>query len=223
MADDAAAPEGELTQTSGSSADSFSASTDGTTELPDALDVSDDEVAVAYPEEDGLDAVLTAPKRSSAVRLATAVGLVAVLALTGLVGWLGWRGYQAHAAAQQRAEFIQVGKQAAINLTTIDFETADADVKRILDSATDEFYDDFSKRSQPFVEVVKQAQAKSSGEVTEAGLESQDGDTAQVLVAVTVKATNAGVPEQNPRYWRMRVSVKQVDNEVKVSNVGFVA
>jgi len=158
----------------------------------------------------------------SLVKLATILGLVTVLALGGLVGWVGWRAYQSHQAEQQRALFLQVGKQAALNLTTIDFEHADADVKRILDSATDSFYDDFSQRSQPFVDVVKQAKSKSAGEIAAAGLESENGDSAQVLVAVTVKTSNAGAPEQAPRAWRMRISVRKVGEEAKVSNVEFV-
>ena len=116
-------------------------------------------------------------------------------------------GHREYAAAQ-RALFLQVGKQAALNLTTIDFEHADDDVKRILDSATDAFYDDFSRRSQPFVDVVKQAKSKSTGEIAAAGLESDDKDSAQVLVAVTVKTSNAGAPEQAPRAWRMRASAR---------------
>ena len=50
--------------------------------------------------------------------------------------------------------FVQVARQGALNLTTIDCQSADADVQRILDSATGTFYDDFSKRSQPFIDVV---------------------------------------------------------------------
>jgi Mce-associated membrane protein len=109
-----------------------------------------------------------------------------------------------------------------VNLTTIDWQEADADINRILDSATGTFYDDFSKRSQPFVQVVKQAQSKSVGTVTEAGLESQSGDQAQVLVAVSVKTTNLGVNEQRPRAWRMRIDVQKIGDQAKVSNVQFV-
>ena len=221
MADDAAAPEGELTEATENSPES---SPEGSTESPEAtdLDLVDGDLAdVAEPLDE--DAYAAKPKRTlSRVGLATALGLVVVLALGGLVGWLGWRAYQSHQAEQQRALFLQVGKQAAINLTTIDFEHADTDVKRIIDSATDTFYDDFSKRSQPFVDVVKQARSKSTGEVTAAGVESETGDSAQVLVAVTVKTSNAGAPEQEPRAWRMRISVKKVDNDAKVSNVEFV-
>ncbi|HXO54425.1 MAG TPA: Mce protein, partial [Mycobacterium sp.] len=98
-----------------------------------------------------------------------------------------------------------------------------ADIKRILDSSTGAFYDDFQKRSQPFVEVVKQAQSKSRGTITQAGLESLQPDSAQALVAVAVTTSNAGAPEQQPRAWRMRVSVQMIGDTAKVSNVEFVA
>ena len=95
-------------------------------------------------------------------------------------------------------------------------------MQRILDSATGTFYDDFQKRAQAFVDVVKQAQSKSVGTIAEAGLESESDNGAQVLVAVTVKTSNAGAPEQAPRAWRMRIFVEKVDDEAKVSNVVFV-
>jgi Mce-associated membrane protein len=156
------------------------------------------------------------------VKLTTAVGLTTVVLLAGVSGWLGYRAYQSHAAAEKRAQFIEVGKQGALNLTTIDWRRADADVQRILDSATGTFYDDFSKRSQPFVEVVKKTQSQTVGTVTEAGLESESGDQAQVLVTVSVKTSNTAAPEQNPRAWRMRISVQKVGADVKVADAAFV-
>ena len=70
--------------------------------------------------------------------------------------------------------------------------------------------------------MVKQAQSKSEGTVTSAGLESSDGDRGQVLVAVSVKTSNLGAAEQEPRAWRMRIDVQKVDDEFKVANVSFV-
>lgn len=107
-------------------------------------------------------------------------------------------------------------------MTTIDWRRADADVRRILDSATGEFYNDFSKRSQPFIDVLQQAKATTVGTVAEAGLESQGAATAQALVAVSVRTSNAGEPDPVPRVWRMRITVQRVGDQVKVSNVGFV-
>ncbi|AKK26409.1 hypothetical protein [Mycobacterium sp. EPa45] len=159
----------------------------------------------------------------SHVQLALIVGTVVVVALAALAGWLGYRAYQSRQTAQLQDLLVGVGRQGALNLTTIDAAEADKDVQRILDSATDAFYDDFAKRSQPFIEVVKQAQSKSVGTVTEAGLESTSGNEGQVLVAVTVVTSNRGAPNQPPRAWRMRLTVKKTgDDEAKVSKVEFV-
>lgn len=135
---------------------------------------------------------------------------------------MGFRTYQSHQTEQQRERFLQVGRQGAVNLTTIDFAHADTDIQRILDSATGTFYDDFSRRSQPFVDVVKQAKSTSVGTITESVLESESGNQAQVLVAVSVTTSNTGGAEQQPRAWRMRISVQKVGEEAKVSNVEFV-
>jgi Mce-associated membrane protein len=155
-------------------------------------------------------------------RVAIVLGLVMIVALGALAGYLGYRGYQSHKAQQERELLLQVGRQGAVNLTTIDWQHADADIQRILDSATGTFYDDFSRRSKPFVELVRKVQSKSAGTVNEAGLESQSGDEAQVLVAVSVNTTNLGAAEQDPRHWRMRISVQKVGDEAKISNVAFV-
>ena len=214
MADDAATPTGEVSE---SASEAEVTATDESLETPEDAAVEDFDDAVA--EESAKPGV-------SHLKLAMIVGLVVVLALAGLVGWLGFRTYESQKLEAQRQLFLQVGRQGALNLTTIDWEHAEADVQRILDSATGTFYDDFQQRSAPFVDVVKQAQSKSVGMVTEAGLETGNAasDTqATVLVAVTVQTSNAGATEQQPRLWRMRVTVEDVgDDQVKVSNVEFV-
>lgn len=204
MADDAAAAERELSEST----------TEG-----DGDTGSDSKPAAATAEADD---DVRSRTRISADRLALIIGLVVVVALAGLAGCLGFRAYQSHQADEQRKLFLQVGRQGALNLTTIDFHRADADVQRILDGATGEFYDNFSQRSRPFIDLVTRAQSVSVGTVTEAGLEPQSGDDARVLVAVMVKTSNAGAAEQEPRLWRMRLSVQKVGNEAKVSNVEFV-
>jgi Mce-associated membrane protein len=212
MADDAAAPEGELSAGS-SEADKTEVAEEAET------DTADDDSA----HEGSGDAPAPAKRRMSHVRLAILLGLVAVVALAGLCGWLGFRAYESRKAADERNLFLQVGRQGALNLTTIDFEHVDQDVQRVLDSSTGSFYDDFDARAQPFKEVVKQAKSKSVGTIAEAGIQSISDDGADVLVAVTVKTSNAGAAEQEPRAWRMLISVQRVGDEAKVSNVRFVS
>lgn len=158
----------------------------------------------------------------STTRRAVVFGLVAVTALAALVSWLGFRTHESQLAAAQRSQFLQVARQGALNLTTIDWRRAETDVRRILDNATGEFFNDFDRRSKPFIEVLQQAKASTVGTITEAGLESQTADTAQALVQVSVQTSNAGAVEPVPRVWRMRISVARVGDQVKVANVGFV-
>ena len=153
-------------------------------------------------------------------RALVASGLV-VATLTGLTGWVGYRAYQQHEAQAQRDLFLQTARQGAVNLTTINYTEIEADVQRILDLATGAFRDDFEHRSKPFIELVKAAQSKSEGTVTDAGLESQHGDSAQILVAVAVKSRTAA-GEEAPREWRMKIEVKSVGDDAKMSNVVFV-
>ncbi len=230
MADDAAAPDGELTEPSPDSTTKLDEDASSGVEPDTAATEPDDGESGAEgadaedsEAEDADEAEDAAPRTPmSHVKVALIAGLVGVVALAGLTGWLGFRAYQAYHAEQQQNLFLQVGRQGALNLTTIDWENADADVQRILDSATGDFYDEFQQRAEPFVQVVKQAQSKSEGTIVEAGVESVDGDEAQVIVAVTVQTSNAGAAEQAPRAWRMRISVQKVGDEAKVSNVEFV-
>ena len=256
MADDAAAPDGELTTSRADSAKTTDKEASGAvepestaTDVPEtgkpepaaateaatatkadaateADDAKADDAEAGAPAEaaNADEAEESAPARTpmSHVKIALIAGLVAVVALAGLTGWLGFQAYQAKQTQDLRSLYLQVGRQGALNLTTIGYENAEADVQRILDSATGTFYDDFQRRAEPFVEVVKQAQSTSEGTIAEAGLESFSDDEAQVLVAVTVRTSNAGAPDQAPRAWRMRISVEKVGDEAKVSNVEFV-
>ena len=190
-------------------------------------DADDQDAADGHGEPDDTTDDAGKPRRlrlrvaHTPVTQAAIFGIAALIVLCGLVGWLGMRTYQSHQVAQQRELFLQSGRQVALDLTTVDFNRVDSDVARILDSATGQFHDDFQRRSGPFADVVRKAQTTSVGTVTGAGVESVDGDAAQVLVALQVKTSNAG-GEQPPRSWRMRLSVQKVGDDVKASNVQFV-
>lgn len=169
------------------------------------------------------DAKRRVPKWISGIPRPIFVGVAIIVALLGLGGWLGFRVHQDNQVQAQRNLYVQVARQTAINLTTINYTEVDADIKRVLDSATGAFHDEFQNRSQPFVEVVKKVQSKSEGTISEAGLLSYTNDQGQVLVAVAVKTSMAAAPpDQEPRRWRMRLTVDKTGDSAKVSNVEFV-
>lgn len=211
MAEHDDAPAGELTE--GSAIAVLDAKDD------DANQPAEPETAEATDVDENGDK----PAKPTSVRkIAAVIGLAVAVSLAGVAGWMSMRTHRLIQAADRQSQIIQTARQGALNLTTIDWQHADADVQRILDSSTGEFYDDFAKRSAPFIKVVKEAKSTSTGSITDAGLESESGDAAQVLVAVAVKTSNAGGQDQEPREWRMRVSVQNVGDVMKVSNVEFV-
>ena len=157
------------------------------------------------------------------MRQAAAAGLAMVLVLAGLVAGVGWRAYTAHQSAQERARFLEAGRQAALDLTTMDFTSVDATVARLLSSSTGKFHDDFQQRSQPLAEMVKKTQSTSVGSIAEAGLQSVRDGGARVLVAVQVTTTSPVDPNAGPtKGWRMLVDVQRVGSAVKIANVEFV-
>jgi Mce-associated membrane protein len=197
---------------------------DDSAEDIDAEDIDADEAA-ADDAEEVADQDTKKPARQwfPSIPRPIAVEVAIIVALVGLGAWLGYRVHQDHQVQAQRNLYVQVARQTAINLTTINYTEVDADIKRVLDSATGAFHDEFQSRSQPFVEVVKKVQSKSEGNIAEAGLLSYTKDQAQVLVAVAVKTSMAGAPpDQEPRRWRMRLTVDKTGDGAKVSNVEFV-
>jgi Mce-associated membrane protein len=224
---DGAAAQAESAQAESVDAESGVAESVGATAQVDVESAADelDGEDIDAEDFDAADEGTKKPARqwfSRALRPVT-VGVAIIVALAGLGGWLGYRVHQDHQVQTQRNLFVQVARQTAINLTTIDYNEVDADIKRVLDSATGAFHDEFQNRSKPFVEVVKKVQSKTEGTIAEAGLLSYTKNQALVLVAVAVKTSMAAAPaDQEPRRWRMRLTVDKTGDSAKVSNVEFV-
>ncbi len=153
------------------------------------------------------------------MRRALAGGLVV---LAGVTGWAWWSHAQAVREEATRAQMVAAGRAGVLALTSIDHNDVDRDVQRILDSSTGAFRDDFAQRADSLKAAARAAQSTSVGTVREAGLESVEGDTAQVLVALTVMTSNRGAAERQPKSWRTRVTVARTDDGFKVAGVEFV-
>ncbi len=194
--------------------------------MPDDAVTSGGEPLVDVPADpaEPVDVVFLHPGQPPAQveRIALVVGLVAGVVLAGLVGWLGFRAYEAHNLDAQRNLFVQAARQGAADLLTVDYQHADADAQRILDSATGKFYDSFARRKQSYIDNAKRMRSQSVGTATDAGLETRNGDQGRVLVAVTVKSSDPGQTRQEPQFWRLRITVKRMGNVAKVSDVVFV-
>ncbi|MDO3650526.1 hypothetical protein [Nocardia mangyaensis] len=162
------------------------------------------------------------PPRSRGRVLALAAAIVLVLALVVGAGFAAFTAYSANQDEDLRAQYTETARQAVLNLTTIRAETAKEDIDRILSVASGDFKTEFDGRVDPFMDVVKQANVVSTGEVVESGIVTADADSAQVLVAAKQMVSNNGSPEPQSRQYRFRVTVSNADTGMTVSKVEFV-
>ncbi|MCV7247231.1 hypothetical protein H7J07_03025 [Mycobacterium koreense] len=155
-------------------------------------------------------------------RIAVATSLVVTAALFGASGYMLWQHHRAQQVEQARAEFTAAARQNVVNLMSIDFTDPTDDVRRIVDSSTGDFRDDFEYAAEDFVKVAEDAQVTTTATVDSAVVESMSGDTAVVLVTADSTITNAAGAKEEPRRWRLSVDLQRDGDQIKMSKVEFV-
>ncbi len=153
---------------------------------------------------------------------AKAAAVVLICAFAGISGYMVWQDHEASEREQRAASFVAGAKQGIVNMTSLDFNRAKGDVQRVLDSSTGQFRDDFQQRAKDFTSVVEQSKVVTQGTVTAAGLESMDEHSASVLISATSRITNAAGAKDEPRMWRLRVTVTEEGGQYKMSKVDFI-
>jgi len=164
------------------------------------------------------------PTRGRSLRrfAALAIGALAVIGLLGLTAFMV---VQHSKVAAQRAYdrgIVEAASRGVMALLSIDHGKADADVKRVLDLSIGAFRDDFASRSEDFIKTARESKAVTVGTVTAAALEATYPGNAVVLVAASSQVTNSNGARNDPRPWRMSVTMSLDENQWKMSNVEFV-
>lgn len=118
--------------------------------------------------------------------------------------------------------YVDAAKSFAAILMSVSAATVDADVAKVLAGSTGAFHDDFEQQSEEFKKVTRESNVTTTANVKEAGLERFSSDSADVLVAATTTVSNSAQPHQDPRNWRLRMTVEKVGDELKTSKVEFV-
>ncbi|NKY52156.1 hypothetical protein HGA08_18220 [Nocardia vermiculata] len=167
------------------------------------------------------------PRRVSVTRpgrrtIATTVAVLVLCAGVGSTGYFVWHHHTVTGEQQRKAEFVAAARQGVTSLTSLDFTHAAADVKRVLDDSTGSFRSDFQTRADDFTKVIEQSKVATEGKVNSAAVQSMTDDSAVVLVAASSKVTNSAGAQQEPRAWRLSVTVERVDGLLKMSKVEFV-
>jgi Mce-associated membrane protein len=175
-------------------------------------------------EDDALATqVIKAPKarrgRPGKLVVILSVLLVALVA-AGVA--LAVYGHRVSGADQDRTLALESAKSVATSLTTISAQNADAQINALDRQSTGAFRDQVSQYSAMFQAVLKQGQVGSTSEITAAGIEKLEGDTANALVTVSATITSAQVPNGQVRPYRLAIALQREGDHWLASNVDFV-
>ena len=192
----------------------------------------DDAVAEADADTSAADDAAEKPARRWPRRLhrpkwsTVAAALAVVVILAALSGSVYMVLDHRHATQQRQraAEFAAAARQGVVTLTSMDFNNAKEGVQRIADDSTGTFRDDFLKMADDFIKVVEQSKVVSQGTVQAAAvdLDTMTDNSAVVLVASTSEITNAAGAKQDPRTYRLIVTIARDGKQLKMSKVEFV-
>lgn len=204
------------------------------TEVQDARDTESETVESAVEsDEEGegerekparrwhrLPGQLCRPKWST---LAASLAVLIILAALAGSGYLLKEHYDAVGRRQRAAEFAAAARQGVVTLLSVDFNNAKQNVQQVLDNATGTFKDEYLKTADDFVKVVEQAKVVSHGTVDQAAvdLDKMTDDTAVVLVVSRSEITNVAGAKQDPRSYRMVVTIARDRGQLKLSKVEF--
>lgn len=187
------------------------------------------ELAEAEAEAAEADALAEAARaRTGAarprIRQTAGLALAALLAAAAVTLTVLMLGQHGKVAAQRAGDrrFVDAARDGIVALLSIEHTRARADVQRVLDLSTGQFHDDFARSADDFVKTAQDSQAVTKGSVNAAALEKVDGDQAVVLIAAVSEVSNVGGARQDPRPFRISVTVTRDGEECKMSDVEFV-
>ncbi|MGD1169964.1 hypothetical protein ACKUVQ_15270 [Mycobacterium seoulense] len=151
-----------------------------------------------------------------------AAAIILICAFAGASGYMIWERHETTDRNQRTANFIAGARQGVVNMFSMDFNRAKEDVQRVIDSSTGQFRDDFQQRAKDFTTVVEQSKVVTQGTVNAAAVQSIDGNSALVLVAASSRISNAAGAKDEPRNWRLKVTVTDDGGQYKMSKLEFV-
>ncbi|WP_433464747.1 hypothetical protein ACQPZP_39350 [Spirillospora sp. CA-142024] len=155
--------------------------------------------------------------------MVTAIALsVVVVGLAIASGWLGVVSLRNKDEADQKAKATQSARQMGVNLMSLNSDTAQRDLDRIVNGTTGDFKNKLAGQSKAFMDQVTKAKAKSTVTDVDAALVSIDGDSAEVMVSLTGTVTNDKVQNGTPQGYRYQMDLTRVDGRWLVSGLEVV-
>lgn len=146
--------------------------------------------------------------------------LLVVLIGAGVPLGLKWN--QARDEQQVYDDVLTAARAEALAFTTLNHETVDADIAKVLAGSTGPFKKQFDASKEQVKELTTEAESVSRGEVLSAGLVGSDKDSATVIVVADSTVTNVNIDAPQPRHYRIQMELVLVEDRWLTSELQFV-
>ena len=150
--------------------------------------------------------------------------LVVFIGLLALLVVLLLQASGRNARDDRRDAVAAAARSEALAVTTISYQTANADLDRILAGATGQLRSQFAEQKPHFADTLQPDKSVSKGDVLSVGVVSSSESTAQAVVAVdaTVTTSPAGKQSQSVlKHYRMVMRLVKVHGHWLVSDIAF--
>jgi Mce-associated membrane protein len=157
--------------------------------------------------------------------VAAGVAVVIICASLGVSGYMFWVDRDQAQIRERAAEYESAARQGVVNLMSLDFNHAKDDVQRAIDSTTGDFKRDFQSTADDWVKMMTDSKVSTTVTVTATAVDARSvtDTSANVLVAARTDVTNSAGAKEDPRSWRLAVTVVREGDQIKMSKVDFVA
>jgi Mce-associated membrane protein len=152
------------------------------------------------------------------------VVIVMLIGLLALLVVLLLQAAARNARDDRRDAVAAAARSEALAVTTISYQTANADLDRILAGATGQLRSQFAEQKPHFADTLQPEKSESKGDVLSVGVVSSSASAAQAVVAAdaTVTTTPAGKPSQSVlKHYRMVLRLVKVHGRWLVSDIAF--
>ncbi len=192
---------------------------DGAAKSGDSIAADDtnetDDTDTSRPESTDMAGASRPWMRYARIGLVTAIYVGAF----GTAGILGWKLWEQHT----QEEAAQAAQQTAISyaqvLTSIDSNNLDKNFAEVLNGATGDFKDIYTKDSMQLRQLLIDNKATAHGVVIDSAIQSESKDKVTVLLLVDQTVTNTARPDARSDSSRMKITMEKVDNRWLASKV----
>jgi Mce-associated membrane protein len=152
-------------------------------------------------------------------RVIVGVGVGLSVTALALAGFFGWQLKQDRDTAAAARAALEVARNYAVTLTSVDDGKVDENFAQVLDGATGEFRDMYSQSAAQLRQLLIDNKAVSHGTVVDAAIKSATKDKVEVLIFVDQSISNNTNPEPRIDRSRVAITMERIDDRWLASKV----